>query len=335
MAAHGGPGGGWWSLQVRTLHPRRWLDGRGLRSLLVLLVLLLLLLLLLLVLLLQFDLGATDALVGRDTFEVLLAWHLLWGLCGRNDLYLVRLKRCGVLRVVHASCDLLVHLLGQKLLAEGAKQVRLNQDVEPDVPKELTLHAVQFGVVQHWEELRQRAVADRFVLPHLVRQQEGSEEEWAPSARMQRDVRALLESAQVYHTDDEGRDAEDPLMEDAQDKRADVQRGAVMHGVREDSVEVWLVVVRNLEEEPEHLVPLHPLQNVRVVPDVAVEEVDGSAQELRLQGTEALRRLTISEGLARVHCLLLLVAVVEVTHCPRRAACRPPAPGVCQLLGLT
>mmetsp|Transcript_97412 Transcript_97412/g.300297 ORF Transcript_97412/g.300297 Transcript_97412/m.300297 type:complete len:234 (-) Transcript_97412:42-743(-) len=45
MAAHGGPGGGWWSLQVRTLHPRRWLDGRGLRSLLVLLVLLLLLLL--------------------------------------------------------------------------------------------------------------------------------------------------------------------------------------------------------------------------------------------------------------------------------------------------
>jgi hypothetical protein len=96
---------------------------------------------------------------------------------------------------------------------------------------------------------------------------------------MQSDVRALLEPAQVDHTDNEGGYAKDALMQDTKDEGANVKGGAVMHGLREDSVQVRLVVVvLHLEEQSKHLVTLHPLQDIWIRPDMPMKEMDSSAQ---------------------------------------------------------
>ena len=108
---------------------------------------------------------------------------------------LTGLERRGVFGVVDAPRDLRVDLLDQQLLAEGVEFVRVRQHVELDLAEELAHHQAQLHVAQHREELGQGAVLDRLVLPHLARQQQRDEEQWPPRARMQGDVRALLEPA--------------------------------------------------------------------------------------------------------------------------------------------
>jgi hypothetical protein len=52
-------------------------------------------------------------------------------------------------------------------------------------------------------------------------------------------------------------------------------------------------VVLHLKEQPEHLIPLHPLQDIRIRADMPMEEMYGGTQQLLLQGTEALSGFTI------------------------------------------
>lgn len=134
-------------------------------------------------------------------------------------------------------------LFCEEFFAEGTKEVRLHEYMEPDLTEKLALHPVELGVAQHREKLGKRAISDWLVLPHFVGKEQGSEEKRPPSAGMQRDVRALFEPAEVDDTDDKCGHAEDALMEDAQDERADVQSRTIMHALWKYPVEIWLVFV--------------------------------------------------------------------------------------------
>jgi hypothetical protein len=73
-----------------------------------------------------------------------------------------------------------------------------------------------------------------------------------------------------------------------------VQSGAIVNGLWKDAIEIRLILmILNLVEQAEHLVPLHALYHVRVRADVPVEEVYGCTEQLLLQSAEALRGLTI------------------------------------------
>jgi hypothetical protein len=61
-----------------------------------------------------------------------------------------------------------VDLFCQELLTERTEEIWLHQDVELELLQEAILHPVELMVVQHREELCQRAVPDWLILPHLV-----------------------------------------------------------------------------------------------------------------------------------------------------------------------
>jgi len=132
--------------------------------------------------------------------------------------------------------------------------------VEPDLTEKLALHPVELSVAQDREQLRERAVSHRLFLPHFVGKEQGSEEKRPPSTGVQSNVRTLLEPAEVDNADNECGNAEDSLVEDAQDEGADVQGRAIVHALRKYSIEIWLVVVvLDLKKQAEHLVALHTL----------------------------------------------------------------------------
>mmetsp|Transcript_32470 Transcript_32470/g.93338 ORF Transcript_32470/g.93338 Transcript_32470/m.93338 type:complete len:228 (-) Transcript_32470:111-794(-) len=218
----------------------------------------------------------------------------------RRALSVLLRMQCGdEFGALHAADDLLMHLLREQLLAEGAEQIRGHDDVEPHLSQELALHFVELDIAEHREQLRERAVSHWLVLPHLVREQQGCQEKRPPSTCMQRDVGALLKPAQVDDAHNEGGHTEDALVQDAKDEGAHVRRGAVMHRIGKDPIQISLVVVLDLEEVLEHVVPLHALQHVRVRADVPVEKVYGGAEELRLQRRKALRRLSDPGAIAK------------------------------------
>lgn len=109
-------------------------------------------------------------------------------------------------------------LLFQELLTECAKHVWFYQHVELHFSQKLALHGVEFAIVQNGEKLGQTAVTYRFVLPHLVGQQERCEKQRPPRECMKRYVRALLEPAQVDDANDERGHAENALVQNAEDK---------------------------------------------------------------------------------------------------------------------
>jgi len=87
---------------------------------------------------------------------VLFLGRLLHGLraFNRRHFHVVGLQRCRIVRATDATGDLLVNRFGQQFLAEGAEQIWLHEDVEPDLTQEFALHPIQFAVAQNREELR-------------------------------------------------------------------------------------------------------------------------------------------------------------------------------------
>lgn len=124
--------------------------------------------------------GASDG-VARDLRRLLgHLWDLLLGCLFRRldwrRFDMVCLQGRSIVGAVDATGNLLVNRFRQQFLAEGAEQVRLHNHFEPELLQELALHPVEFAIAQDRKELCQGGISHWLILPHLVRQQQRSQE---------------------------------------------------------------------------------------------------------------------------------------------------------------
>lgn len=75
----------------------------------------------------------------------------------------------------------MLRTLRKQLLTEGAKQVRLDIDIETYLTQVFNLQLVDLSIAQDRKEFRKRTVPHGLVFPDFVGEKQGRQEKRAPS----------------------------------------------------------------------------------------------------------------------------------------------------------